>query len=301
MKANINGNINTKKITIIIGPTAAGKSEYAIQCAKQSNAHIISADAFQIYKGLNIGTATLSKKDQQNIPHYLINTKAPNDLYNVTQFLNDTHAIIHQLKQDHIPIIICGGTGLYIRSFLYNYQFPPQPAISTQHYPLDTHQLWSKLNAIDPDTAAKIPYQNRRRVSHALDIFYANNDKPSLLKQQSPTIRDDVTIIGLHVPKDQLIKRINTRVDTMIQMGLIEEVQQLLQSGIPPEAQAFQAIGYKEIINYLNNHYCKSTAITKIKVKTRQFAKRQMTWFKKIPHVKWIDINETATNPNYTS
>tara|TARA_B100000586_G_scaffold24605_1_gene16165 strand:- start:1466 stop:2353 length:888 start_codon:yes stop_codon:yes gene_type:complete len=290
------------KITVIIGPTASGKSDYAIQLAQKINAEIISADAYQIYKGLDIGTAKVTPSQQALIPHHLIDIKAPTEPYNVTEFIKQSKKIIKHIRSRQKPIIICGGTGLYIRSFLYNYQFPTQstpPKKTTPPTHLEnnnTKDLWKQLNDIDPETAKKIPYQNKRRIIRALAIFYETNQKPSQIKQQHNTIRSDVQLIGLRYPRTTLIQRINTRVDQMIKNGLVDEVTQLLHTGVHPTAQSLQAIGYKEIVDYLthqnntpiNDHPLNDT-IERIKIKTRQFSKRQMTWFKKFPHVQWID------------
>ncbi len=290
------------KITVIIGPTASGKSDYAIQLAQKINAEIISADAYQIYKGLDIGTAKVTPSQQALIPHHLIDIKAPTEPYNVTEFIKQSKKIIKHIRSRQKPIIICGGTGLYIRSFLYNYQFPIPSTPHKKTTPpthlenKDTKDLWKQLNDIDHETAKKIPYQNKRRIIRALTIFYETNQKPSKIKQQRDIIRSDVKLIGLRYPRTTLIQRINTRVDQMIKNGLVNEVTQLLHIGVHPTAQSLQAIGYKEIVDYLtpqkNTHINGSTlndTIERIKIKTRQFSKRQMTWFKKIPHVQWVD------------
>ena len=290
------------KITVIIGPTASGKSDYAIQLAQKIDAEIISADAYQIYKGLDIGTAKVTPSQQALIPHHLIDIKAPTASYNVTEFITQSKQIIKHIRSRQKPIIICGGTGFYIRSFLYDYQFPT-PSTPTKKTTPSTHlekspsqDLWKQLNDIDPETAEKIPYQNKRRIIRALTIFYETNQKPSQIKQQRDIIRSDVKLIGLRYPRTTLIQRINTRIDQMIKNGLVDEVTQLLHTGVHPTAQSLQAIGYKEIVDYLtpqkNTHINGATlndTIERIKIKTRQFSKRQMTWFKKFPHVQWID------------
>ncbi len=280
----------SQKITVIIGPTAAGKSEFAIDLAKKTNSEIISADAYQIYRGLDIGTAKVPKSKRQNIPHHLIDTKDATEKYNVTMFLKETTTIINQLKQNNKRIIICGGTGLYIKSFLYNYQFPKKSTLLKyqEDHTLTPKEEWEKLNKIDKKTAQKIPYQNARRVKRALEIFYETGRKPSSAKKKTNQIRSDIQLIGIYCPKPLLIQRINNRIDKMIDDGLIEEVQSLLDQNIPKDAQSLQAIGYKEIVKYLTKEYTKQTAIEQIKIKTRQLAKRQMTWFNSFPNVKWI-------------
>ena len=278
-----------KDITVIIGPTAVGKSNYAIKLAREIDAEIISADAYQIYTGLDIGTAKVPISERNGITHHLIDIKSPLEPYNVATFIQNATQIISEIRSRNKQIIICGGTGLYIRAFLYNYKFPDKQL--TQKVQLTSRspkQQWELLNRIDPETAVKIPVENKRRVARALEIYHETGLKPSASRHQTPSMRPDVRVIGLNLSsRDKLIQKINARVDAMIHAGLIAEVASLLNQGIPPSAQSLQAIGYKEIVRYLLGHDKKDNAIEQIKIKTRQFAKRQMTWFNALPDVEW--------------
>lgn len=292
--------MKTKDITIIIGPTGIGKSNLAIQKAKELNGEIISADAFQVYKGMDIGTAKIMPDERENIPHHLIDIRNPDEAYDITQFMSLTNALITQIKTKNKHPIICGGTGLYINAFLYKYQFPPvgeNPSIRAKWETLGKENgpdwLWRCLNTIDPDIATNIPYQNTRRVIRALEIYDITQKRPSTLQTKAPKMRSDTTIIGLTANRSTIHSRINTRVDTMFKKGLIVEVETLLKS-YSPSCKAFEALGYKETIQHLENTVTKDVLIETIKMKTRQFSKRQMTWFKRIPKVEWLEIEPTS-------
>lgn len=285
-----------KDITVIIGPTGIGKSDHAIQLALKTGAEIISADAFQVYKGMDIGTGKITKSEQNKVPHHLIDILTPDQPFDVTQFISRTNTIIQSLRSQNKPIIICGGTGLYVNAFLYNYTFPPIGENPEIRKKLETsleidgpQHLWNTLQRIDPDSAAKIPHENSRRVIRALEIYELTGKKASEIQHKHDKIRTDTTLIGLHAKRDIVIKRINTRIDKMITLGLINEVKQLL-STYPPDCKAFEALGYKETIAHLHHHDSLDTLIELIKTRTRQFAKRQMTWFNKLPDVQWLEI-----------
>jgi tRNA dimethylallyltransferase len=283
-------------ITCIIGPTAIGKSATAIELAKQTQAHIISADAFQIYKGLDIGTAKVLPDEQDGVPHYLIDIKEPHEHYSVAEFIKETNTIITSCRKQNIPIIICGGTGLYVRSFLYEYTFPDSSDTSLRNdieargNEIGPKALWKELNKKDPKAAEKIPYQNMRRTIRALEVIATTGKLFSAASTQTESPRLDTRVIGLTADRDVIIDRINRRVDIMIENGLIDEVKTLLAKGVPETAQAFEGIGYKETIQYLNGSLSKSEMIDLIKIKTRQFSKRQMTWFRRLENVHWQTI-----------
>lgn len=283
-------------ITCIIGPTAIGKSAYAIELAKRTQAHIISADAFQVYKDLNIGTAKVLPDEQDGVPHHLIDIREAHESYSVAEFLDETKNIIETCRKSNTPIIICGGTGLYVRSFLYDYSFPDSIDTSRRHdieargIEIGAQALWEELNTKDPEAAHKIPYQNMRRTVRALEVIEETGKKFSESSKRDTQPRNDTTIIGLTADRDVIIDRINKRVDLMVESGLIEEVQTLLKKGVPEDAQAFEGIGYKETIQYLNGSLTKPEMIDLIKIKTRQFSKRQMTWFRRLDNVNWHTI-----------
>ena len=277
-------------ITMILGPTASGKSALAIEWAKQNGGCILSADAFQVYQGLDIGTAKVPWPIRQDIPHYLMDIKSPKEAYDVTEFVKTSQAIIgHHVKQ-HKPLIICGGTAMYLYALLNNFQFAPHcPSLRQE---LEQTLATQGLNALVQQLETRFPHliseldcQNPRRVVRALEKALLEKEQVSLKIYHPPY---PIHCIGLLVDRPLLRHRIEKRVDQMIQKGLISEVAELIQR-FPCNAQAFQAIGYKECIQHLQGSISFEQMLELIKVRTRQFAKRQMTWFRKFKDVKWIE------------
>ncbi len=280
-------------IYMIVGPTAAGKSALAMEMAHRLNTEIISADAFQVYRGMTIGTAKLLPSEQEGIVHHLINILNPDQPYSVTEFLKRLTPLVDQLQNAGKPVIICGGTGFYLNAFLRRFEFAASPSDATIKQTLENEasnqtplEFWKQLNTIDPAAAQTIHPNNTKRVLRALEIYRTTRQLPSSQQYSSPP-REDVQIIGLDVPRDELYKQINSRVDMMIRSGLVDEVERLLKKGYAPDLFAFQAIGYKEVISYLNGSTSREEMIECVKLKTRRFAKRQMTWFTRFPNVKW--------------
>ena len=281
-------------ITLILGPTAVGKSEFAIQLARDSGGEIISADAFQVYQGLDIGTAKISQSLRDEIHHHLIDIISPSQPYSVADFLNSAHAITQNLQARHIPSYICGGTGFYLYAFLHGFELSQsqsdpaiREALMVELDQVGSVALWERLRTIDPVYAQKVSCNDAKRVVRGLEIYTQTGESPSQFQKKSEP-RSDVRVIGLTAPKEVLHDRINKRVDRMIAEGLIDEVQGLIDQGVDPQCQAFEALGYKEVVQYLARSLTQQEMIDLIKVRTRQFAKRQMTWFKRFTHVEWI-------------
>ena len=281
-------------ITVIIGPTAIGKSDFAIELAHKQNAQIISADAFQVYRHFDIGTGKVSLDQRNDIEHHLIDIKDPHEVYNVAEFIQQTESIIQTCQNTDTPVIICGGTGLYIRAFLYQFTFPL--AKSSLNYPhenatIPSEKLWDTLNQVDSVSAKSVHPNNHVRIQRLLDVYNQTGTPPSEQQQAPPKMRDGVRVIGLTAPREQVIDRINRRFDHMIKDGFVDEVRRILEMGVPLNANAFKAIGYREIAMYLNGDKQLDEMIHLSKVKTRQFSKRQMTWFRQLNHVEWKEIN----------
>jgi len=278
-------------ITIILGPTAVGKTALSLSMAQSQGAHIISADAFQVYRGLDIGTAKLAPHDRI-VPHHLIDIMDPTDQYSVSDFCKQTSDIIRDLSSQSIPIIICGGTAFYLNAFIYGFDFPE--ATNTQaisdalRVQLDTHGLpflVDRLASIDPDLMPNLDISNSRRVIRALTIYDTTGHLPSQVRTQHP--RTDIRLIGLEMDRAKLVERIHMRIDDMLKDGWIDEVKGLLDQGIPANCPGFQAIGYREITLYLQGKLDYDGMVELIKTKTRQFSKRQMTWYRRFLNVEW--------------
>jgi tRNA dimethylallyltransferase len=283
---------------MILGPTATGKSSLAIKLAKGLNGEIISADSMQVYRGMDIGTAKPSKEEQGKVPHHLIDLKDPDKSWTVSDFISRANEIISSLhKRGKLPILV-GGTGLYLNSFLEGYSFPitaPNPALRARLEKEEASKLWEKLNKIDAAAAGKISKNDKKRIIRALEVYEGTGMPISKLQKRSP-ITDiyNVIMVGLNMDREKLYEKINKRVDLMIESGLIEEVKGLLAKGYDRTLTSMQALGYKETIDHLEGKRPLGETIDLIKQKTRNFARRQMTWFRRFKDVKWFEGGEKA-------
>lgn len=283
---------------VILGPTATGKSRLAVELAKQIQGEIISADSMQVYRGMDIGTAKPSLEERQGIPHHLIDIRDPDQTWSVADFIEEVPRLAGEINsKKHFPIIV-GGTGLYLWSLIEGFSFPIAPADKDLRNRLEIAPLatlYSQLSTIDPEAARKIHANDKKRIIRALEVFELTGrpiselqkfrgDSPHLSVGNQPPL-----IIGLNLPRDELHSRINLRVEIMIAQGLIEEVQSLLKKGYQKDLPSFQALGYKEVVEYLDGKWEKEQMIEELKKRTRHFARRQMTWFKRFKAVRWFE------------
>ena len=273
----------SKKTHVIIGPTASGKSALSIEIAEKQSAEIISADAFQVYKEFNIGTGKLTHTEMKGIRHHLIDICEPTQAFSVQLFLDKVSEVF---KSNSGPLIICGGSAMYIKALLYGYH-PLQRLPIDQRPQGDPKDLWNQLKAIDPILADKTPYQNMPRVQRYLELHEIYHVPPSKLFSSTPLDTSKYKVTGILIEKEPLKDRINERVHQMIAKGLVDEVKYLMEK-YDITSPAFQAIGYKEVIQYFKKQYDKDTMIQKIKQHSYQYAKRQMTWFRTFDNVQWI-------------
>lgn len=310
----------------IVGPTCSGKTTVAIELAKSINGEIISADSRQIYKYLSVGTAkpagsweleAESRNQKVNnqkfyvdgIPYYLVDFLDPSQYFSAGEFVRATDNIIEQIKLNKKTAIIAGGTGLYISSYLYGLTNLPErnENLRTQLIKLEKQQgkgyLYKELSKIDPKAARKIHPNNLHRIIRALEVYYLTGKPISQLwnKKVNSVLNTEVKLkvknyllVGLYLPREILYKRINSRVEYMLQSGMIEETQRLLKEGYTECCPAFQSIGYKHVISFLKKEISYNHMKESIKKDTRNYAKRQMTWFKRDKEITWIDINTTG-------
>lgn len=271
-------------IYVITGPTGSGKTSIACSIADKFNLPIINADAFQIYQEMNIGTAKISKDDPLYKRHYLIDIINPSETYSVKQYQDDFNKIIFPLLKENKNILICGGTGLYIKAALFDYSFPEQEEMDLSKYDgLSNEELYERLQKLDFESSKTIHINNRKRVIRALAI--AENDKITKsenIASQEHKLKfneDEVEILFLNPDREQLYENINNRVDEMFDNGLIDEVKKLLKK-YKFSLTAYQAIGYKEVIDYLNGLTSLEECKELIKKRSRNYAKRQVTFFK---------------------
>ncbi len=276
-----NGN---KKIIVVLGPTASGKSDFAVKLAKKFNAEVISADSRQIYEELNIGSNKITKTEKQGIKHYLLDVVKPDQEFSLYDWQQNAFQNIEKiLKKNKQPIIV-GGTGLYLSSILQNYQLPAtDKALRLKLNKLSLERLLAKLKKIDPEIIKKIDSKNKIHVVRALEYAIAFHDDLDANKKTSACLYDYL-ILGLNPDKEQLYQKINHRVDEMIKNGLLAEVQMLLSKYRPSGdiAPALSGIGYQEISKYLNKELDLEETVELIKKNTRHYAKRQMTWFRRM-------------------
>lgn len=285
----------------IVGPTAVGKTDFTLELAEQLNAEVISGDAYQVYKQLNIGTAKPSMDELNRVKHHLIDILEPNDLYSVSIFQDQAKEIIASLKDQNILPILSGGTGLYVQSLLENYNFNDVKPDENLRAKLDElyntkgiEGLRDYAFTLGKEHNIEIQYNDKHRLYRAIEILH-HGDVDSLRNQTKDGVSYKGPVIGLMRDRDKLYERINLRVDMMFDIGLIEEVEQLLKSGVNPDCQAFKGIGYKEVVEYINGRITLDECRDLIKKNTRHFAKRQITWYKRMPYIEWIHIdNDTS-------
>ncbi|MBA9084095.1 tRNA dimethylallyltransferase [Fontibacillus solani] len=288
------------KLLVLVGPTAVGKTSLSIELAKMFSCEIISGDSMQVYRGMDIGTAKITTEEMQGVPHHLIDVLSPDEAFSVAQFQEWCKELIPAIHgRGKLPFIV-GGTGLYIESVCYEYQFIEagadeefrlaQQQIADQEGPEVLH---AKLSAVDPKSAERLHPNDVRRVIRALEVFHLTGDTiSSRLEEQIKQSPYDLCIIGLTMDRKMLYNRIEQRIDQMMESGLVQEVQNLLNQGYARQLVSMQGLGYKEIVEHLVDDVPLSVAVEKLKRDTRRFAKRQLSWFRHMADISWIDLGK---------
>lgn len=285
------------KVLVIVGPTAIGKSSLSINLAKRFNGEIINGDSIQVYKELNIASAKITKEEMNGIPHHLLGYKEVTDDYNVAFFQQDGRKAIEDITSRGKLPIICGGTGLYIKALLYDYTFLKQEeTISNDYSQYSNEQLFEMLKQLDFQSSLSIHPNNRKRVIRALDMAKSGSSKSEQEAKQEHKLLYDAKIISLTMDREKLRSRIDQRIEIMLNQGLLDEINYLF-SKYPYDLHCFQGIGYKEFIPYYKNIKTLQECIEDVKTHTKQFAKRQYTWFRNQMPVDWYDI-ENKDYPN---
>lgn len=291
--------MNKEKLVVLLGPTSVGKTKMSIDLATRFNGEIISGDSMQIYRGMDIGTAKIQKDEMMGVPHHLIDIKNPDETFSVAEFQNLVREKTTEIRnRNRLPMIV-GGTGLYIQSVIYDYNFTEIPGSQKVREQLTAElkqdgveKLYGMLQSIDKNAADKIHPNNHRRVIRALEIYITTGKTMSEYEAaQTSELRYDVALIGLTMERERLYTRINQRVDEMIASGLIQEAKQFYDQGLI-HAQSTQAIGYKELFDYFSGAVTLEDAVENLKQNTRRFAKRQLTWFQNKMDVQWYDLTE---------
>lgn len=278
------------EIIVITGPTAVGKTRLSIELAKKLNGEIINADAMQVYKGLNIGTAKVTEEEKENIPHHLFDIKEIEEDYTIYHYQQDCRKVIEDIINRGKTPILVGGTGLYIKSALYDYQLSEEKETNT-YDELTTEEIYNELIKLDKDI--DIDKNNRRRLIRALNYYKENNN--SITKNKTDKLLYDTLFIGLTTNRENLYQKINKRVEEMIDNGLLEEVKYYYDKNVKTKP-LLNGIGYKEIYNYLDGKISKEEAIEKIKQNSRHYAKRQYTFFNHKLPIVWFETDYNNFN-----
>lgn len=283
-------------LLVIAGPTAVGKTRLAIDLALRFGGEVISADAMQVYRHMDIGTAKPSPAERRGVPHHLIDVVEPGEPFSVARYRQLAETALAAIRSRGRLAIVCGGTGLYIRAFVDGL-LPPagyHPALRQQLQAraqrIGAPALHAQLAQVDPDAARRIHPNDARRIIRALEVFHATGEPISRLQAASrqaarphPAVR-----LALEMARPALYRQIDARVDAQLAAGLVEEVRRLLARGVSPDSTAMQALGYKEIAAYLSGRRSFAAAVTLLKQATRRYAKRQWTWFRADPRLRWF-------------
>lgn len=298
------------EIIAIIGPTAVGKTALSFKLAERFQTELVSADAYQVYKGMDIGTAKATKDELATYRHHLIDIIEPNEDFSAAAFQEAARTTIEDLhERGKIPILV-GGTGLYVQSLLEGYEFKAK-----RHSKEERQAASSRIAALSEEElkayiTEKTGYEppdwhellsNSHRLVRLVGAIEKGDGAAAVMPQKAGGPLYHAFVIGLSLPRQVLYERIEKRIDAMIGAGWIDEVQQLLQDGVLPEAQAMKAIGYKELVLYLDGQLSLEAASELIKKRTRHFAKRQMTWFKRMPYIRWYEKDDFATEDELAS
>lgn len=290
--------VQRPKILIITGPTATGKTRLSVELAKKLGGEVVSADSMQIYRGMDIGTAKVTNDEMQGVAHHMIDVADPMEDYSVSRYVAEATACIEDiLSRGHLPIV-AGGTNLYIDSLVRGLDFAQtqedkalRAELNAQYDELGGEAMLSRLGEFDPERAAKLHASDKRRIVRAIEIFtltgetITEHDRKTQLR---PPRFDALKFALTFSDREMLYSRINERVDIMVRQGLFDEVQALLDNGLSPESTAMQAIGYKEPAAYLRGETGRDEAIELIKLSSRRYAKRQLTWLRRDEAVRWI-------------
>lgn len=293
-----------EKVIVICGPTASGKTALSIELAKIINGEIVSADSMQIYKDMDIGTAKPTQEEMQGIKHYLIDFVSPDERYSVADYKQDAKKAIREiLKKGKVPIIV-GGTGLYVDSLIYEIEYPNIEFDEKYRKKLEKEveengleELYEKAKEIDNEAIEKISKNDKKRILRILEIYHATGKNKTEQEKESRKneVEFDYKVYALNWDREKLYERINKRVDIMLEQGLIEEVKNVYEE-YNKFPTAMQGLGYKEVVEYLENKTTKEEMIEKIKQETRRYAKRQMTWFRKNKQTIWLNAEDEIQN-----
>ncbi len=283
-----------KPLIVITGPTATGKTDFSIELAREVGGEIISADSMQVYRGLDVGTDKVSKEIREEIPHYLIDVVEPTEKFSVADFVKEADRAVREIWEKGKYPIVAGGTGFYIRALLYGLpKTPPsREEIRKELSEVDTEKLYEEVKKVSPEYAEKVGKRDRKRLIRALEVYRITGKPITAFKREQEEPRYPFLGYFLYRDRRELYRRIEDRVESQVKRGLIEEAKKLLSYG--EELTALQALGYKEMKGYLQGKMELKKAKELLKKRTKEFAKRQFTWFKREKGFKWINLSKVS-------
>ena len=289
--------MSTPNLICVVGPTASGKTKLAVELAKALNGEVLSCDSMQIYRRMDIGTAKPTPEETQEVPHHMIDVIGPEEPFSVGRYVEMADPILQDILSRGKTCVLCGGTGLYVDSLMAGRTFAPYPETGRRQE-LEAmadregiEAVLEKLRAVDPDSAERLHPGNRRRIIRAMEVYLETGKTITQhnLETQAVPPKYHPLWIGLDfTDRADLYRRIDRRVDLMMEDGLLDEIQRLLSEGVPPTATSLQAIGYKEPMAALRGEMTMEEAVEKVKQESRRYAKRQLTWFRRNKEIHWI-------------
>jgi tRNA dimethylallyltransferase len=291
------GGTKARLIPAIVGPTASGKSELGIKLALALNGEIINLDSVQVYRGIQIATAKVLSDERRGVPHHLIDIVEPTENFTAGEYARSAAEIIHEVESRNSMAILVGGTGFYLRSLVNPFFEGPKTNLSLRARLLvkrDKHgaeHLHRLLRRVDPRAAARLNPRDWSRTMRAIEVFFQTGRRLSEAQSNlppAPELAARIRVIALNPPRDLLYAQINKRAEVMFERGLVEEVESLIRSGVPANAKAFQAHGYRRVVEYLQGRRTREDALNQMKLDTRHYAKRQLSWWRGWPDVRWI-------------
>ena len=296
------------KIVVITGPTASGKTALGVALAQRLGGEVVSADSMQIYRGMAIGTAAPTAEEMQGIPHHMVGVADPRENYSVARYADDAAKCVDDILSRGKQPVIVGGTGLYLNALLAGHGFAGGDKDGRYRAELESRwdkeggeAMFAELRRIDPETAGNLHLNDKKRILRALEVYYETGKTMAQHNAETRLIppRYDSVRIGLaYEDRDDMKRAIDLRVDKMVEAGLFDEVRALLDSGLPRDVTAMQAIGYKETLAYLDGEAAREEAIDEIKLRSRQYAKRQLTWLRRDPSIHWFYWKKTRILPD---
>ena len=291
------------RIVVLVGPTASGKTALSVALAKRLDGEVISADSMQLYRGMDIGTAKVTREEMDGVPHHMVDVCSPEESFSAARYVELADPILRDILARGKTAVIAGGTGLYVDSLISGRSFAPYPetgkraALEAEADARGMEAMLERLRQVDPDSAARLHLKDRKRILRALEVYEETGRTITQHNLESRQLPDRYTPVWLGLDWDRAIlyDRINRRVDRMLEQGLLQELRGLLEAGVPESCTAMQAIGYKEFLPVLRGEQTQEAAADLVRQESRRYAKRQLTWFRRNSQIHWLPCTPQQT------